>query len=141
MRYPTIVLIITLFIGGCNKDPRIKTYNLRPYNNSTLSGKVLFIETTHQDTTIVRLEAAGILPNTQYLAHLHTGTPGNLTGTILYFNHVISSNNQVTCDEKWNISFDNAIQSNSCFTVHNPTFFSNDTIGYVLAGNTGANAR
>ena len=37
--------------------------------------------------------------------------------------------------------FDNAIQSNSCFTVHNPTFFSNDTIGYVLAGNTGANAR
>lgn len=139
-----ILLLIVLFgllFSACKKDLRTKTYPLRTYSNSGMTGQVSFIETSDKNSVTVRLEADGLQPNTVYLSHLHTGTPGNLTGTLIYFNHVESTNSRVVTEETWTKTFDEALLSNTCFTVHNPAFFSNDTIGYVLAGNTGANAQ
>ncbi|MFN8322633.1 MAG: CHRD domain-containing protein [Chitinophagales bacterium] len=130
-----------LFLVACKKELRTKIYPLRAYNNSGMTGQVSFIETTDKSSVTVRLEADGLQPNTMYLSHLHTGTPGNLTGTLIYFNHVESTSSRAVIEEAWALTFDEALQSNTCFTVHNPAFFSNDTIGYVLAGNTGANAQ
>lgn len=133
-----------LLITSCRKETkelRSRVYALRPYNGSALTGQVTFIETAHSDTTIVKLEAQGLVANTTYLSHLHTGTPGNLTGTLIYFHHVMSVTGNVVTEEKWAETYDNALVSNTCFTIHNPAFFSNDTIGYELAGGTGANAQ
>ncbi|MES2622519.1 MAG: hypothetical protein V4615_16830 [Bacteroidota bacterium] len=134
-------IISSLLIFSCKKDLRTKVYPLRAYNNSGVTGQVSFIETKAKDTTIVKLEAHGLKVNTVYLTHLHTGKPGNLTGTLIYFTDIQTSNGNVERDESWNESFDDALNSNTSFTVHDPAFFSNDTIGYVLAGNTGINAR
>lgn len=134
------IIAITLF-SSCKKDLRNKVYPLRAYNNSGLTGQVSFIETKYKDSTLVKLEAQGLLLNTVYLTHLHTGTAGNLTGTLIYFNNVQTSAGNVVHEEKWGETFDHALNSNTCFTMHNPAFFSNDTIGYVLAGNLGANAQ
>lgn len=132
--------LVIVLLAACKKDLRTKVYPLRAYNNSGLTGQVSFIETKDKDSTIVKLEAQGLKHDTGYLTHLHTGTPGNLTGTLIYFNNIQTSTGSVVHEEKWAESFDNALNSNTCFTMHNPAFFSNDTIGYVLAGNTGANA-
>ena len=134
------VLVLIALFSSCKKDLRSKTYPLRPYNNFTATGQVSFIETKDKDSTIVKLEAQGLTPNTVYLTHLHMGTPGNLTGTLIYFNNLQSTTSEVVREEKWGETHDNALISNTCFTMHNPAFFSNDTIGYVLSGNLGANA-
>ncbi|HLP21927.1 MAG TPA: hypothetical protein VK174_16555 [Chitinophagales bacterium] len=138
------LFIALLFFAACKKETkelRTITYPLRPYNGSALTGQVSFIETEYTDTVIVKLEAQGLVPNTTYLSHLHTGTPGNLTGTLIYFHHVMSATSDVVTEEKWAETYDNALVSGTCFTIHNPAFFSNDTIGYELAGGTGANAQ
>lgn len=138
-------LLALLCFSACKKETtqvfRTKTYPLRAYNNSGFWGQVSFIETANTDTTIVKLEAHGLMPNTVYLSHLHTGTPGNLTGTLIYFNNLQSTTSDVTREEKWGQRYNDALVSNTCFTMHNPAFFSNDTVGYVLAGGLGANAQ
>ena len=134
-------IISVLLFPSCKKELRIKTYPLRAYNNSGLTGQVSFWETENKDTTIVKLEAQGLSLNTVYPTHLHTGTPGNLTSTLIYFNNVQTSTGNVVQEEKWVESFDDAVNSGTCFTLHNPVSPTNDTLGYVLAGNTGANAQ
>ena len=134
-------IVAVVLLSACKKELRTKVYPLRAYNNSGLTGQASFIETKDKDSTIVKLEAQGLMLNTVYLTHLHTGTSGNLTGTLIYYNNIQTSTGNVTHEEKWGETFDNALNSNTCFTMHNPAFFSNDTIGYVLAGNLGANAQ
>lgn len=144
MRKLILALIVTaLFFSSCKKETkalRSKVYALRAYNNSGLTGQVSFLETANKDSVTVKLEAQNLLLNTVYLTHLHTGTPGNLTGTLIYFHDVQTSTGSVVQERSWGISFESAVVSNTCFTMHEPSFFSNDTIGYVLAGNTGGNA-
>lgn len=140
------MLVLSLMVYSCKeysdkKELRTKIYPLRAYNNSGLTGHVTFMETSYSDTVIVKLEAQNLMPDSLYLTHLHTGTPGNLTGTVIYFHHIQTSTGNIMREETWNENFGNALVSNTCFTVHHPSFFSNDTIGYVLAGNTGGNAQ
>lgn len=132
---------LLLLLVACKKELRTKTYPLQAYNNSGLTGQVTFLETNSKDSIIVKLEAHGLIPNTVYPTHLHTGTPGNLTGTLVNFPNVQSSTGNVVTEAKWLSSFDEAINSGTCFTLHNPVWPSNDTLGYALAGNTGANAQ
>lgn len=111
------------------------------YNNSGITGTVTFIETKNENEVTVRLQAEGLETDTVYLSHLHEGTPGNLTDTHIYFNNLKTSTGSVTRDETWDMNFDDALNSNTCFTIHRLEFFSNDTIGYVLAGGTGKNGK
>src|SRR5688572_11776637 len=120
-----LACVISSLLFSCKKDlppeafvPRTKVYPLRAYNNSNLNGQVSFMETENKDTTIVKLEAHGLIVNTVYLTHLHTGTPGNLTGTLIYFNNIQTANGNVEREEKWAESFDYALNSNTCFTMH-----------------------
>lgn len=136
------LLIIGLFIlSSCKKDLRNKTYTLSEFNHSGVSGTVTFKETSSNNITAVILDAQGLRVDTLYHAHLHVGMPGALTGTLIYFRELRTKTGSVHREESWNETFDNALQSNTCFTIHNPDFFTNDSIGYVLAGNTGMNAK
>ncbi len=140
-----ILLFCIPIISACSsckkQELRSTTYSLRAFNNSGLSGFVTFQETNSINSTVVKLTANGVTPNTVYLTHLHTGTPGNLTGTLIYFKNLQSTTNTIVREETWAETYDNALQSNTCVTMHNPFVpFSNDTTGYALAGNTGANA-
>jgi hypothetical protein len=136
------LLMITLcLLGSCKKDLRSKTYTLREFNHSGISGSVTFKETSNKDITTVILDAQGLRTDTLYHTHLHLGMPGALTGTLIYFRELRTATGTVHREENWSETFDKALQSNTCFTMHNPYFFSNDSIGYVLAGNTGANAK
>lgn len=114
-------------------------YHMDTYNNSGITGTVTFIEQIGKDAITVRLQADGMMQDTVYLTHLHEGTPGNLTDTHIYFDDIKTSTGSITRDETWDKSYDEAIKSNTCFTIHRLEFFSNDTIGYVLSGGTGAN--
>ncbi|MFN8309601.1 MAG: hypothetical protein U0T73_06530 [Chitinophagales bacterium] len=132
-----LLLVCTLF--SCRKDLRSKTYTLRGYNHSGATGTVKFLETSDKNFTTVYLEAHGLRLDTLYRGHLHTGVPGNLTGTLLYFDALRTHTGSLTYTINWNETYDNAINSNTCVTLHNPDFFSNDTVGYALAGGTGKN--
>ncbi len=140
MRYVALLSLI-LFLSACKKDLRSKEYVMDSYNNSGITGTVTFIETKNENEVTVRLQAEGLETDTIYLSHLHEGTPGNLTATHIYFNNLKTSTGSVTRDETWDMNFDDALNSNTCFTIHRLEFFSNDTIGYVLAGGTGRNGK
>jgi hypothetical protein len=136
----TLAILLMFLAASCKKDLRTKVYSLRAYNNSTLTGQVSFIETKDKDSVIVKLEADGLVPNAVYPTHFHTGTTLNLINTLIHFVNLQSPTEHINREEKWNESFDNAINSNTCFTVHIPTYTSNDTSQYEIAGNLGANA-
>ena len=140
MRYIAILACV-ISIAACKKDPRTTVYTMDTYNNSGITGTVTFIEQVGKDAITVRLQADGMKKDTVYLSHLHEGAPGNLIDTYIYFNNLQTSTGSITRDETWNRSYDEAIKSTTCFTMHTPEFFSNDTIGYVLAGGTGANGK
>lgn len=140
MRYLAFLLLFVV-IYSCKKDLRTKEYVMDTYNNSGITGTVTFLETKNENEVTVRLQAEGMKKDTVYLSHLHEGTPGNLTDTYIYFNNLQTNTGSVTRDETWAMNFDDAINSNTCFTMHTPEFFSNDTIGYVLSGGTGKNGK
>ncbi len=144
MRLLPVCFWALVLLTACKKEKaalRSKTYTLRAYNGFAVSGQVTFAETEAADSTLVKFEAWGLAHDTLYLTHLHTGTPGNLTGTLIYFNNIQTPDGHLVREQKWASGYNNALASNTCFTMHNPAFFSNDTIGYVLAGGTGANAQ
>jgi hypothetical protein len=138
MRYLAILAVV-LFVSACKKDPRMTVYQMDTYNNSGITGTVTFIEQVGKDAITVRLQADGMVKDSVYLTHLHEGTPGNLTDTHIYFDDIRTSTGSIRRDETWNKPYDEAIKSNTCFTMHRLEFFSNDTVGYVLSGGTGAN--
>jgi hypothetical protein len=140
MRYFPVLIYLFAF-AACKKELRTKTYVMDTYQSSGITGTVSFIETNNKNEVTVQLKAEGLIPNTVYLTHLHTGTPGNLTNTLLHFHDLQTTTTSVMRNETWTTSFDEALESNTCFTMHNPDFFSNDTIGYVLSGGTGRNGR
>ena len=133
------VFAAILFMVSCTKELRVKEYKLRTFNNSGVAGSVFFKETKDKNVTIVRIEANGLRNDTLYHTHLHTGVPGSLTGTLIYFLNMRTATGSIVREEKWTQNYDDALKSNTCFTMHEPDFFSNDSIGYVLAGATGGN--
>jgi hypothetical protein len=141
MQKVALLMITLCMLGSCKKELRSKTYMLREFNHSGISGTVTFNETSNSAITSVVLEAKGLRTDTLYHTHLHLGRPGALTGTLIYFRELRTTTGTVHREENWSETFDNALQSNTCFTMHNPDFFTNDSSGYVLAGNTGANAQ
>lgn len=137
-----VLLIVTLcLLGSCKKDFRSKTYTLKEFNHSGVSGTVTFKESSNKTITAVVLDAEGLRIDTLYHTHLHLGKPGALTGTLIYFRELRTTTGVVHREENWSETYENALQSNTCFTMHNPDFFTNDSSGYVLTGNTGANAQ
>jgi len=142
MRYIAVLFVLSAFtLSSCKKELRTVVYTMDSYNNSGVTGTVSFIETNNKNIVTVKLEADGLVPDTPYLSHLHTGMPGNLTGTLIYFDKLRSPTGSVTQSQNWETTYNDAIESNTCFTIHNYTFFSNDSIGYVLAGGTGKNGK
>src|SRR5687768_10091337 len=114
------IIAVTL-VSSCKKDLRTKVYQLRAYNNSGLTGQVSFVETKDKSITVVKLEAQGLKRDTAYPTHLHTGTPGNLTGTLIYFHEIRTTTGSVVHEEEWQESYDNALNSNTCLTLHEPS--------------------
>lgn len=133
-------VLLLLSFSSCKKELRSKVYTLAEYNSSGMSGTVSFIETSNKNVTTVRLVASNLQPNVVYPTHLHTGTLDSLINTLVNFKDLETATGQITRDEPWNISFDEAIESNTCFNLHNPTYTANNYTGYFLAGNTGRNA-
>ena len=134
------MLIAIVFFSSCKKDLRTKTYPLRAFNNSGFSGQVSFIETKDADSTLVKVEAHGLVPGTVYPTHLHIGNITSLISTIIHYANVQSSTGNFEREDKWGETFDNALNSNTCFTMHIQGYTNNDTSQYVLAGNLGASA-
>ncbi|MFN8277820.1 MAG: hypothetical protein U0T84_10065 [Chitinophagales bacterium] len=136
------LLMLLAIISSCKKNElRSTTYTLRSFNGTPMIGTVSFQETSDASQTNVHLEIHGMIPDSTYMTHLHEGTLGHLTNTFITFKGVKSSTGSYSTTQTWNKGYDDALKSNTCVTVHNPTFFSNDTIGYVLGANTGANAQ
>jgi hypothetical protein len=136
-----VLFVAILFFSSCSKEYRFKEFKLRTFNNAGVAGSVFFKETKDENVTLVRLEAKGLRTDTLYHTHLHTGVPGALTGTLIYFLNMRTATGEIIREEKWAQNYDDALKSNICFTMHEPDFFSNDSIGYVLAGETGGNAK
>lgn len=128
-------------MASCSKEERFKEYKLRSFNNAGVTGSVFFKETKDDNITLVRIEAQGLRKDTLYHTHLHTGVPGALTGTLIYFLNMRTTTGSIVREEKWTQNYDDALKSNTCVTMHQPDFFSNDSIGYVLAGETGGDGR
>lgn len=122
---------------------RSEVYTLTEYKNSGLSGTVTFFETDDPDKILIEVNASGLVADTsvKYLNHLHSGTVDSLTGTIITFPQLSTATGSVTKSVYWNVSYENAIISNTCYTIHDPAHFANDSTGYHLAGNTGKNAK
>ena len=135
----TALIILTLF-SSCGKELRTKTYPLTAFNGSGMSGFVSFVETKNKNVTTVRLEAAGLQPDVTYPTHLRTGTLDSLINTLINFTDVRTASGSIIREQPWNISYEEALQSNTCFNLHDPANPLNNFAGYHLAGNTGRNA-
>lgn len=133
------ISIITL-LTSCGKELRSKTYPITSYNGSGMSGFVSFMETKDKNITTVHLDAECLQTNITYPTHLHTGTLDSLISTLINFTDVRTSTGSIIREQTWNISYDEAIISNTCFNLHNPANPLNNYAGYHLAGNTGRNA-
>ena len=128
-----IALALTIF-SACKKDAsgvRKTTYTFVAQSNSGITGTVSFIEKADSSQTTVDFELNNT-PASQYMAHIHQGTPASYHGAIYYFDPIYAYGGKISYKQNIPLLYDSALTLNGTLAFHDST--GNLTLGICGVG-------